>query len=93
MLSFLVVIRKANRQEFQQIQAHFIQKWAHQKGTCGQLHDVLVIDNPRLQQQFQTYLSSLSVQTISQHYHVPVSSVLFIKALLSVLTENVESVG
>ncbi|XP_065912739.1 uncharacterized protein [Dysidea avara] len=63
------VIRKANRQEFQQIQAHFTQKWAHQKGTCGQLHEVLVIDNPKLQQQFQTYWSSLSVQTISQHYH------------------------
>lgn len=63
------MLRVATANEFQQAQSHFINKWAKGKGTCGQLHQVLVIENPKLKKKFQTYLSSLSVSTVSQHYH------------------------
>ena len=68
-LMLILVIRTANHQEFQQIQIHFTQQWAHQKGSCGHLHQVFIIDNPKLQKQFEVYKSSLSVQTVSEHFH------------------------
>ena len=33
------------------------------------MHEVLVIDNPKLKNQFQNYRSNLSVNTVSQYYH------------------------
>ena len=62
-----VVIRKASKQEFDKINAHFTKEW--RKGTCGQLHEVLVITNLKLKNQFEKYRASLSVKTVGQHFH------------------------
>ena len=64
-----VVIKNASREEFQRIEAHFTQQWNSRKGTCGWLHAVFVIDNPKLKNQFQKYHSTLSVKTVNQYYH------------------------
>ena len=64
-----VVVKKASKQEFDRINAHFTKQWHHRKGACGQLHEVLVITNLKLKNQFEKYVSSLSVKNISQHYH------------------------
>ena len=69
MVCNFLVIRKASRQEFQRIQTHFTQWWDSRKGTCGQLYEVFVIDNPKLKDQFQKYRLTLSVKTVNQYYH------------------------
>ena len=61
-----VVIKNSSRQEFQ---AHFTKWWDSRKGTPGQLHAVLIIDNPKLKYQFQKYHSTLSMKTINQYFH------------------------
>ena len=66
---YFKVIRKASPQEFQRIKGHFTKQWDPRKGTCGVLYEVFLIDNPKLKDEFQDYLSSLSVKTVSQHYH------------------------
>ena len=65
----LLVIKKADKQEFERIKAHFAKCWDLRKGNCGQLHEVLVINNQKLKDQFQRYHSSLSVKTVNQYYH------------------------
>ena len=69
MVCNFVVIKKAGRQEFQRIQAHFTQQWDSRKGPCGQLYQVFIIDNPMSKDRFQKYLSTLSVKTVNQYYH------------------------
>ena len=63
------MIQKASKQEFDRIKAHFTKQWDPRKGACGQLHEVLVITNLKLKNQFEKYRSSLSVNKVSQHYH------------------------
>ena len=62
-----VVIQKASKNEFDRINAQFTEEW--RKQTCGQLHEVLVITNLKLKNQFEKYLSSLSVKRVKQYYH------------------------
>ena len=61
------MIQKASKNEFNRINVQFTKEW--RKGTCGQLHEVLVITNLKLKNQFDKYLSSLSVKTVKQYYH------------------------
>jgi len=63
------VIRKANHTEFQEIEEHFIKKWDPCAGIHGDLCEVLIINNSKLKKQFQNYLSTLPINTVSQYYH------------------------
>jgi len=69
MLLVLLVISKANHTEFQEIKEHFIRKWDPRKGTHGDLCEVLIINNSKLEKRFQNYLSTLPINTVSQYYH------------------------
>ena len=63
------MIRKASPETFQLVEEYFIKRWHRRKGTCGELHEVLVINNPKLQDQFDNYLSTCSDKTVYTCYH------------------------
>ena len=62
-----MTIREANRWEFKDAKDRFIRRW--KKGSCGRIREVLLIDNPKLKQRFEAYLSRLSEPTVYRYYH------------------------
>jgi len=66
---YLLVIRIADSRRFQIVEDYFIKRWHQNKGPCGKLQQVLIINNPKIQNQFDRYLSTCSDKTTFMCYH------------------------
>ena len=64
-----LVVRRASTESFQKVEEYFIKRWHRNKGTCGELKEVLIINNRKLQDQFDKHLSMCSDQTAFMCYH------------------------
>ena len=65
----VVSIRHANKQEITLVTGKFQGKWDPRKGACPSIEYVYVVTNPQLEQRWTTYMQSLQIQTVEEHYH------------------------
>lgn len=61
-------IHRASQQEFATVQSSFLQKWAKGQSPLN-VDFIFVVTNYSLQQRWQTYRQSLTIQTVEEHYH------------------------
>lgn len=69
MYRLFLVVKKASPQSFQRVEEYFVKRWHLDKGSCGVLQQVLVINNPKLQDQFDRHLEACDDKTVFICYH------------------------